>query len=88
MYAFVESMNERSKNLIHQVGYEYIRSFLTVAFSRFNPKSDPRVSKITTPEEKEKVKELLLDYYRDHSLFSTDHVFHGDIYFFSGKAGR
>jgi hypothetical protein len=37
MYAFIESMNERSKNLVHQAGYEYIRSFLTLAFSRFNP---------------------------------------------------
>ncbi|MBN2667580.1 MAG: hypothetical protein JXR67_13795 [Bacteroidales bacterium] len=81
MYAFIESMNERSKNLIHQVGYEYIRSFLTVAFSRFNPKPDPRVARITTPGEKELMKELLLDYYRDYSLFSTDHAFHGDKYY-------
>ena len=39
MYAFIESMNERSKNLVHQAGYEYIRSFLTLAFSRFSPAS-------------------------------------------------
>lgn len=88
MYAFVESMNERSKNLIHQVGYEYIRSFLTVAFSRFNPLPDTRVTRITTPEEKEKVKELLLDYYRDYSLFSTDHVFHGDKYYVLKEGGE
>ncbi|MBE0666824.1 MAG: hypothetical protein IH593_04030, partial [Bacteroidales bacterium] len=36
-YAYVESRNERSRNLVHQAGYEYIRSFLTLAFSRFNP---------------------------------------------------
>ena len=47
MYAFVESMNERSKNLVQQAGYEYIRSFLTVAFSRFSPVHDKRVSKLT-----------------------------------------
>ena len=46
MYAFVESMNERSKNLVHQAGYEYIRSFLTVAFSRFSPVNDTRVSRL------------------------------------------
>ncbi|MCK7531805.1 MAG: hypothetical protein MZV63_12665 [Marinilabiliales bacterium] len=40
MYAYIESKNERSKNLINQAGYEYIRSFLTVAFSRFSPRSD------------------------------------------------
>ena len=88
MYAFVESMNERSKNLIHQLGYEYIRSFLTVAFSRFNPKPDSRVSKISSPEEKEQVKELLLDYYRDYSLFSTDHIFHGDKYYVLREDGE
>ena len=44
MYAYIESKNERSKNLIHQAGYEYIRSFLTVAFSRFSPRSDRSVA--------------------------------------------
>jgi hypothetical protein len=81
MYAFVESMNERSKNLVNQVGYEYIRSFLTVAFSRFSPMPDSRVTKITSKEEKEKMRSLLLEYYRDHSLFSPDYAFYGDKYY-------
>ena len=49
MYAYIESQNERSRNLINQAGYEYIRSFLTVAFSRFNPRSDPSVT-LLAPE--------------------------------------
>lgn len=80
MYAFVESMNERSKNLVHQAGYEYIRSFLTVAFSRFSPKSDKRVSKLTESE-KIKMKSLLLDFYRDYSFFSTDNSFYDNHYY-------
>jgi hypothetical protein len=80
MYAFVESMNERSKNLINQAGYEYIRSFLTVAFSRFSPEPDKRVSKISDSEKK-KMKSLLLEYYKNYSLFSTDYVFYGDRYY-------
>ena len=80
MYAFLESMNERSKNLVHQAGYEYIRSFLTVAFSRFSPKSDQRVVKLRE-EEKAKMESLLLDYYRDYSFFSTDYSFYGDRYY-------
>lgn len=80
MYAFVESMNERSKNLVHQAGYEYIRSFLTVAFSRFSPKQDPRVTRL--PEsEKAGMEELLRAYYRDYSFFSTDYSFFGDKYY-------
>jgi len=81
MYAFLESMNERSKNLVHQAGYEYIRSFLTVAFSRFSPKSDSRVTKITSQTEKERMEALLWDYYRDYSFFSTDYAFYGDKYY-------
>jgi hypothetical protein len=81
MYAFIESMNERSKNLVNQAGYEYIRSFLTVAFSRFSPKPDSRVTKITSQKEKEKMESLLLEYYHDHSFFSTDYAFFGDKYY-------
>jgi hypothetical protein len=80
MFAFVESMNERSKNLVHQAGYEYVRSFLTVAFSRFSPKPDQRVSRLS-PEEKEKMESLLLGYYKDYSFFSTDYSFYGDKYY-------
>lgn len=80
MYAFVESMNERSKNLVNQAGYEYIRSFLTVAFSRFSPKTDKRVTKLKD-EEKQVMESLLLEYYRDYSFFSTDHSFFDDRYY-------
>lgn len=80
MYGFIESMNERSKNLVQQAGYEHIRSFLTVAFSRFNPKPDNRVSKLQD-EAKPRMAELLLDFYRDYSFFSTDFVFYNDRYY-------
>ncbi len=80
MYAFVESMNERSKNLVHQAGYEYIRSFLTVAFSRFSPKPDSRVVKLLE-EEKEKMNSLLLDYYKDYSFFTNEFSFFGNRYY-------
>ena len=80
MYAFVESKNERSKNLVNQAGYEYIRSFLTVAFSRFSPKTDKRVVKLKD-EEKVKMESLLRGYYLEYSFFSTDYSFFGDKYY-------
>jgi hypothetical protein len=80
MYAFLESMNERSKNLVSQAGYEYVRSFLTVAFSRFSPKKNKQVSKLLK-EEKSKMKKLLSEYYRNHSLFTTEYSFYGDRYY-------
>ncbi len=80
MYAFIESMNERSKNLVSQAGYDYIRSFLTVAFSRFNPKPDYRVSKLENAE-KPLMEKLLMDFYKDYSFFTTDYAFFGDKYY-------
>lgn len=80
MYAFLESRNERSKNLVHQAGYEYIRSFLTVAFSRFSPKPDKRVSRLKD-KDKPQMESLLQEYYRDYSFFSTDYSFFGDKYY-------
>jgi len=87
MYAFVESKNERSKNLVHQAGYEYIRSFLTVAFSRFSPKSDQRVGKLNEAE-KGQMESLLLEYYKDYSFFSTDYSFFGDRYYVLKEEGE
>jgi hypothetical protein len=80
MYAFVESNNERSKNLVHQAGYEYIRSFLTVAFSRFSPKPDPRVVKLRD-EERGMMKTLLMEYYKDYSFFNDEYSFFDDKYY-------
>jgi len=80
MYAFVESKNERSKNLVNQAGYEYIRSFLTVAFSRYSPKHAKDVIKLRD-DEKSKMELLLKEYYIDYSFFSTDYAFFGDRYY-------
>lgn len=80
MYAYVESQNERSKNLINQAGYEYIRSFLTVAFSRFFPKADKSVVKLKE-EEKPVMEKLLSDFYKDHSFFTNEFSFYDDKYY-------
>jgi len=88
MYAFIESMNERSKSLVNKAGYDYIRSFLTVAFSRFNPKPDSRVSKLSSEAEKKEMEALLLKYYKEHSFFSTDNIFFGDRYYVIRENGR
>ena len=87
MYAFIESMNERSKNLVNKAGYEYIRSFLTVAFSRFSPKISPEVRKINK-DEREEVKKLLCEYYSGYSLFTTEYTFHDDRYYIIRKGNE
>ena len=80
MYAFIESMNERSKNLVHLAGYEHVRSFLTVAFSRFSPRIDPRVSKVSDTD-RDAVRGKLNEFYKDYSLFTSDYIFNGDKYY-------
>ena len=80
MYAFLESMNERSKNIVQQAGYDYIRSFLTVAFSRFSPKPDNRVTKLAE-NDKPVMEELLNAFYHDYSFFTTTYSFYGDKYY-------
>jgi hypothetical protein len=80
MYALVESMNERSKNLVSLAGYEHIRSFLTVAFSRFAPSTYKNVS-VLDSNEKSLMEALLLDYYKDHSFFSTEFSFFNNKYY-------
>ena len=80
MYALVESMNERSKNLVHQAGYEYIRSFLTMAFSRFSPKHVSSVSKLTE-KDKPEMEKLVLSFYSEYSFFTTANSFYGDKYY-------
>ena len=51
-----------------------------MAFSRFSPKPDPRVSRLKD-DEKEKMRSLLLDYYKNYTLFSTDYSFYDDNYY-------
>jgi hypothetical protein len=58
-----------------------------VAFSRFSPKSDKRVEKLSE-KEKGKMESLLLDYYRDYSFFSTENAFFGDKYYVLKEAGE
>jgi hypothetical protein len=80
MYAYVESRNERSRNLINQAGYEYIRSFLTIAFSRFNPEPNASVTRLT-PEEEPAMAGLLAAQYRNYCFYSDEFAFVGHRYY-------
>ena len=80
IYAYVESRNERSRNLIHQAGYEHIRSFLTVAFSRFNPVVNPAVE-LLSPEEEPAMAKRLEDFYHHYSFYTDEFSFHDHKYY-------
>lgn len=87
MYAYVESRNERSRNMINQSGYEYIRSFLTVAFSRFNPKPNPEVIRLK-PEEEPAMASLLDEQYRDYCFYTDEFSFLDHKYYVLRRGGE
>ena len=87
MYAYVESRNERSRNMINQSGYEYIRSFLTVAFSRFNPKANPDVTRLK-PEEEPAMAALLDEQYRDYCFYTNEFSFLDHKYYVLRRNGE
>ncbi|MFZ2286801.1 MAG: hypothetical protein WAV93_07440 [Bacteroidales bacterium] len=87
MYAYVESSNERSRNMINQAGYEYIRSFLTVAFSRFSPKPDSTVTRLRT-EEEPAMAILLEEYYRDYCFYTDEFSFYDHRYYVLRRNGE
>ncbi|MCU0460302.1 MAG: hypothetical protein MUE37_14590 [Bacteroidales bacterium] len=80
MYAYVESRNERSRNMVNQSGYEYIRSFLTVAFSRFDPKPNPAVT-LLAPEEEPAMAALLDEFYSGYCFYTDEFSFHEHKYY-------
>lgn len=87
MYAYVESMNERSKNLVNQAGYEQVRSFLTVAFSRFSPEVSNNVTPLDE-NEKPDMRELLSGYYRNHSFYTDEFAFNSGKYYVLKENGQ
>ena len=87
MYAYVESRNERSRNMVNQAGYEYIRSFLTVAFSRFNPHTNPSVTCLG-PEEEPAMAKLLEEFYSGYCFYTDEFSFHDHRYYVLRRNGE
>lgn len=87
LYAFVESKNERSKNIVRQSGFDHLRSFVTVGFSRFNPKSDSKISRLKENEQEE-LKQILNKAYERHSFYSIDNLFTEGRYYIKRDKGE
>ncbi|MBM3419536.1 MAG: hypothetical protein FJY11_00200 [Bacteroidetes bacterium] len=87
LYAFVEARNERTKNIIQEAGYEYIRSFLTVAFSRFRPVASGSVSPATT-DDRPVIRKLVRDFYRRYSFYFDDTAFARGTWYLLRENGR
>lgn len=86
-YAFVELENERSMEMCRSMDFSPIGKFSTLVFSRFNPKADPKVRKVTEGEKPNVLKELR-HFYREHALFSDINIFYDDNYFVLEENGE
>jgi hypothetical protein len=69
MYAFVESHNERSANLVEKNGFKPYRKFKTNAYNNFLAKKQKGVKRLESSEYKEQVKNYLYKEYNEHSLY-------------------
>ncbi len=86
-YAYIEKKNLRSIDFSSIMGYETIREFITIEFSRFFPKKSKQVERVKS-EEKKEILEKLNDFYENHTLFYTDNIFYKDQYFVLKKNGE
>lgn len=66
-YAFVESLNVRSLNMVESMGFEPSRSLVTILFSRFYPKQRLEVSQLETSQISN-MEDLLREFYKDYNL--------------------
>jgi len=87
LYCFVEGKNKRSQNLIQQAGLHYIRSFCTIAFSRFRLKADQRVS-VASPGEHGEILNRLRGFYKNYSFYFEQDVFRSESYYVLRENGR
>ncbi|HSH67570.1 MAG TPA: GNAT family N-acetyltransferase [Bacteroidia bacterium] len=80
-YAYVDQANPRSRKLLLHTGFKVIRRFETSVFSRMYPKHDPRVSKISKPEDIETILSLLKKQNENNTFLNFDNLFFQHNYF-------
>lgn len=87
-FANVEKGNRASYNVVKHSGYDPLYTFNTIGFSRFFPKQNPDVTKLSIDSEKKTVKTLLTEFYKNYSLVHFDTLFKNDNYHVIRKDGE
>jgi hypothetical protein len=87
IYALIEEKNLRSMNFSSQMGLETIGSVSSFTFNRFRPKKSSRVE-VLPNEEQQEMRELLANYYKDHTLYFDDPLFKDDRYYVIRDGGK
>lgn len=85
-YAYVDPRNKRSALLCKEFGFEPIREYSTLIFSRLNPKMD--LSGIVEAQSEETVKELLKTFYQGFTSLSFENLSGRKYYFIKNGRGQ
>ncbi|MEM6343311.1 MAG: hypothetical protein AAF927_05505 [Bacteroidota bacterium] len=83
-YAYVVLDNDRSADLVRNNGFQALRSFRTMIFSRFKPKRSPKVRKIKASE-KSAIEAKLQTFYQAYSYPPEDLQIQHDYYVWEEK---
>ena len=84
----VEKGNIRSYKVVENAGYKPIGILTVNAISRFFPKADNRISRITSVSEINEVMKLLELQYKNHALVHFNYIFLNDNYFVIRNGGE
>jgi len=87
IYALIDQKNLRSLNFSAQLGLEKVGEVANFSFSRMNPRNSERVGQLPL-EDREHMMSLLVDFYRDYTLFVPDPIFKDNLYYVIREAGQ
>lgn len=87
-YGVLEDGNTRSSKIADRVGLDRLTNIRTIGFSRFFPKKDARIERLSDPSAQAKHLETLHTFYKDYILVHFNHIFLKDDYFVIRKEGE
>ena len=80
-YAYVDPRNVRSMTLCAEFGFERVRQYTSIIFSRLNPKFNSKEVHELSVDDESKMKTLLSEFYSGFSMFSFENLFGQKKYF-------
>ncbi|MFK7949628.1 MAG: GNAT family N-acetyltransferase [Saprospiraceae bacterium] len=86
-YAYIEGSNIRSQKAAKFIGYDPVRNFKTIFFSRLFPKKHPNVRRYQSSE-KVTILNKLKSFYKNYGFVHFTNTFHHDNYFVMERNGE
>jgi hypothetical protein len=79
-YAYVDPRNVRSASLCKEFGFETVRNYATIIFSRLNPKIKNGITEVSV-DDVGMMRTLLTDFYQTFNMFSFENLLNGRKYY-------